>query len=344
MRPCLTSVGRPDDDRHRRFSDGPHLLRHCVTDFAGNVGCTPELADPRSTTTRRRILAPRRWRAATAGAASTTSISPGSTPTRARRARSGAPTGGSPGRPASTPVSSFAAGREHRGAARPLAAASGRSTRCTSGCATRPATTRRRRRSRCRCASTTCRPGVAFEAGDGAGVPEQIRADGDRRALRAGRRRDLLPAARRRRTGPSCRAKLQPAGDGQSELGRAPAGSRARAPTSSGPTPSTAPATRPRPRGAPMAPRWRCARRRRRWRPKRALPPRAKTRLFARLRGGDGRGDAADDPLRRPRPCSAAASLAPTAPASPAASCGSSPGPSRGALAPSADTLTVADR
>jgi len=42
MRPCeLTkSGGTTVDTAH--FSDGPHVLRHCEADFAGNAGCTPE--------------------------------------------------------------------------------------------------------------------------------------------------------------------------------------------------------------------------------------------------------------------------------------------------------------
>ena len=40
MRPCQTSVsgGAAIDTTH--FSDGHHSIHHCVTDFAGNVGCT----------------------------------------------------------------------------------------------------------------------------------------------------------------------------------------------------------------------------------------------------------------------------------------------------------------
>jgi hypothetical protein len=42
MRPCaLTASGSATVDT-ARFSDGPHLLRHCSTDFASNTGCTPE--------------------------------------------------------------------------------------------------------------------------------------------------------------------------------------------------------------------------------------------------------------------------------------------------------------
>jgi hypothetical protein len=42
MRPCGLGVsgGAPVDTN--RFSDGPHSIHHCVTDFAGNWGCTPD--------------------------------------------------------------------------------------------------------------------------------------------------------------------------------------------------------------------------------------------------------------------------------------------------------------
>ena len=94
------------------FSDGPHTLSHCATDFAGNVGCAPT-AQRRD---RQQPAGPSRaaWRspAARAGAGSTTSTSPGPTPTRGRPARSGAPTGGSPAPPASTPASSSPPARD----------------------------------------------------------------------------------------------------------------------------------------------------------------------------------------------------------------------------------------
>ncbi|MGE5280803.1 MAG: hypothetical protein ACM3N0_00510 [Chloroflexota bacterium] len=42
MQPCgLTASGSATVDT-TRFSDGPHGVRHCETDFAGNVGCTTE--------------------------------------------------------------------------------------------------------------------------------------------------------------------------------------------------------------------------------------------------------------------------------------------------------------
>jgi hypothetical protein len=39
MQPCLTGVSGQATLDTGRFSDGNHALHHCVTDFAGNVGC-----------------------------------------------------------------------------------------------------------------------------------------------------------------------------------------------------------------------------------------------------------------------------------------------------------------
>ncbi len=39
MRPCQTNVAAGQGVATTTFSDGPHALGHCVTDFAGNVGC-----------------------------------------------------------------------------------------------------------------------------------------------------------------------------------------------------------------------------------------------------------------------------------------------------------------
>jgi hypothetical protein len=41
MRPCVLGGGARMTVGTAGFSDGPHSVRHCVTDFAGNVGCTP---------------------------------------------------------------------------------------------------------------------------------------------------------------------------------------------------------------------------------------------------------------------------------------------------------------
>jgi hypothetical protein len=40
MRPCDTGVSASQSVATTTFSDGPHSLSHCATDFAGNVGCT----------------------------------------------------------------------------------------------------------------------------------------------------------------------------------------------------------------------------------------------------------------------------------------------------------------
>ena len=92
---------------------------------------------------------------------------------------------------------------------------------------------------------------------------------------------------------------------------------------SSAPKPPTAPATARRPRGAPTAPRWRSAGRRR---------GRAKAALAGARRGSSpacavapAPRRRADRPLRRAGDAQRPPHSTPTAPASPAASCGSSP-------------------
>jgi hypothetical protein len=42
MQPCLSSVSGHTAVDTTRFSDGVHTLRHCATDFAGNLGCSPD--------------------------------------------------------------------------------------------------------------------------------------------------------------------------------------------------------------------------------------------------------------------------------------------------------------
>ncbi len=42
MRPCSLGVSGGAAIDTTRFSDGPHAIHHCVTDFAGNGGCTPD--------------------------------------------------------------------------------------------------------------------------------------------------------------------------------------------------------------------------------------------------------------------------------------------------------------
>jgi hypothetical protein len=41
MRPCLPLVSESQSIATTTFSDGPHSLSHCVTDFSGNRACTP---------------------------------------------------------------------------------------------------------------------------------------------------------------------------------------------------------------------------------------------------------------------------------------------------------------
>jgi hypothetical protein len=42
MRPCAPAASASTVLDTTRFSDGPHALRHCAVDFAGNAGCTPD--------------------------------------------------------------------------------------------------------------------------------------------------------------------------------------------------------------------------------------------------------------------------------------------------------------
>jgi len=42
MRPCGLAASGGSAIDTTRFSDGPHALHHCATDFAGNVACTPD--------------------------------------------------------------------------------------------------------------------------------------------------------------------------------------------------------------------------------------------------------------------------------------------------------------
>ena len=210
----------------------------------------------RSTTTRRPTRATWRWPAARAGAGSTTSTSPGRTPTRARPARSPAPPGGSSGRPATTAGVRFAAGRG-------LAAAASTSRSRTPGAYTLALWLRDEAGNEAPASAVAVPlrlddvpPGVAFAADAGAGVPDSIRADvSDAHSGPAGGEIHYRRLGADRWT--ELPAKLR-AGDGAGTgaAGRPPARrAGARAPTSSAPTPSTRPATPPRPRAAPTAPR-----------------------------------------------------------------------------------------
>jgi hypothetical protein len=42
MRPCALAASGSATVDTTRFSDGPHSIHHCVTDFAANVACTPD--------------------------------------------------------------------------------------------------------------------------------------------------------------------------------------------------------------------------------------------------------------------------------------------------------------
>jgi hypothetical protein len=44
MQPCSLGASAGAAIDTTRFSDGPHSIHHCVSDFAGNVGCTPDQA------------------------------------------------------------------------------------------------------------------------------------------------------------------------------------------------------------------------------------------------------------------------------------------------------------
>ncbi len=297
MRPCELGVsGVARRSTPPRFSDGPHRLSHCVTDFAGNVGCTPAQHGPdRQQPAGPPALAGAR-RAATAGAGPTTSTSPGRTPTRA----SASPIGGASWRivgPAGYDTGvQFAAGRDIAAARSDL---------------TVPA------RGRLLRSHVWLRDEAGNEAPasavDGAAAPRRRAA---RRRLRRRRRRRLsrlgpAPTSPTSTPGPAggeihyrrlgterwieLPTKLVPAGAARTRrsssrrcpaLGarhlRLPRRRRRRAPAT----------RRPRP-AAPTAPRWRCARPAPAAGARPAAPPGAKTRLFARL--------ALAPPPRRPR-------------------------------------------
>ena len=195
------------------FSDGPHSVGHCVTDFAGNVNCLPRADGPDRQQPARPPARARRSPAARAGAAATTSISPGSTPTRARRARSAAPPGGSPARPATTAVPSSSAATSISRLQNLFVPARRRLLAAASGCATRPGTSPRPRLATVPLRFDDVPPGVAFEpAAGGDAAPTQIRAAGRRRALRARRAARSTSAASTPRRGPSCRPSSSAAG------------------------------------------------------------------------------------------------------------------------------------
>ena len=159
------------------FSDGPHALVHCVTDFAGNVGCTPPHtvlidnnapAHPRAPA----LAGGDGWRRVERLRPRLGEPRPGR-----RRARSPAPPGGSPARPASTPASSSPPAATcaalhdlavpAAGAYTLAALAARRSRQRGAGVGGR----------RCRCASTTSPRASPSRPTPRRGLPEQLRAD-----------------------------------------------------------------------------------------------------------------------------------------------------------------------
>ena len=188
----------------------------------------------------------------------------GRTPTRARRARSAAPLADHRARPATTPASSSPPGRDIASLRRPHRPGRRRLHASASGCATKRATTPPRPRSTSRCASTTSRPASPSRRRPTAtrgGAAELGPRRCHRRPLGPGERRDRLPPARRRR--------LDRAAD-QARAGRRGRTPRAWSRRCRRPRARHLPVPRrrgrrrrqraPRPRAAPTAPRWRCAR------------------------------------------------------------------------------------
>ena len=298
MQPCLLGVSGGATIGTTTFSDGPHSLGHCVTDFAGNVGCTPQQtvlidnnppAHPRNLT----LAGGEGWRRVDDFDLSWANPDQGpASPIGGASWRVTGPAGYDSG-------VKFAAGHEHRRAAPTSRCRRPAPTRCSSGCATKPATRRRPRRSTVPLRFDDVPPGVAFALSDGPDIPEQIRADltdahsGPAAGTISYRRLNAeewteLPT------------KLQPdAAAGKASLvARTPdlaPGTyvfRADAVDGAGNTASTTlradgteMAIRKTP--PPLA-------------PPRVVPPKAKTRLFARLRGGHGRGDALTVPFAAP--------------------------------------------
>ena len=165
---------RRRDDRHHPLQRRPPQLHHCVTDFAGNVGCTPDADRSRRQQPAGPPAQPRRLPAARAGAGSNDFDLAWANPDQG----AASPIGGAswridgpagydsgvkfaPGRDLSALQNLFAAaGRPLL--AQPLAARRGRQRGA------------RRRRSRCRCASTTCRPASpSTPPATGAGCPSR---------------------------------------------------------------------------------------------------------------------------------------------------------------------------
>jgi hypothetical protein len=296
MQPCLSSVGGQTTIDTRRFSDGIHLLRHCAADFAGNVGCSPswpiQMDNNPPAHPRNPILAGGDvWRRVNDFDLSWTNPDQGpASPIWGAYWRITGPAGYDTG-------VGFAPGQNiaalpDRSLPRPGLYSLHVWLRDEAGNDAPESALEIPLR------FDDVPPGVAFEADDGAGVLEQIRANvADAHSGPAGgtisyRRLNVADWT-------ELPSKAQPAGEGKaalvarlSDLAPGTYVFRADSVDRAGNTASTTlradgteMAIRRTP--PPVAPR-------------RALAPRTKTRLFARLRGGDGRGDELTIPFGAP--------------------------------------------
>jgi hypothetical protein len=287
MQPCYSSVGGQTTIDTRRFSDGIHLLRHCATDFAGNVGCSPSWpiqmdnnppAHPRNPA----LVGGDAWRRVNDFDLSWTNPDQGpASPIWGAYWRITGPAGYDTG--VSLAPGQNIAALPDRSLPRPGLYSLHLWLRDEAGNDAPGSALEIPLR------FDDVPPGVAFEADDGSGVPEQIRANvNDVHSGPAGgtisyRRLNVADWT-------ELPSKAQAAGEGKAVLvARLPdlapgtyvfrADSVDRAGNTTSTTlraDGTEMAIRRTP--PPVAPR-------------RALPPRTKTRLFARLRGGDGRGE-----------------------------------------------------
>lgn len=292
MQPCLTGVSATQTVATTNFSDGPHALTHCTTDFAGNSACTPARtvlidnnppAHPRSPALaggegwHRVDDFDLSWGNPDQGAAS---------PIAGASWRLTGPAGYDSG-------VGFAAGRDRTGLSDLSTPAAGTYSlqlwlRDEAGNEA-PASA----------ISVPLRlddvpPGIAFAASDGDGIPQQLQADvtdahsGPARGTIYYRRLDVerwteLPTKLVPGNDPSVAHLVAPTPDlaPGTYLFRADAGDGAgNSASSTRRADGTEMAIRKTP--PPAAPKQA---------PKQVPTPRAKTRLFARLRGGHGRGD-----------------------------------------------------
>ena len=176
MRPCDTAVAAAQTIATDGFSDGPHQLVHCLTDFAGNVGCLAPAHDP--------------GRQQPAGPPALAGLAGGE---GWRRVNDFDLAWSNPDQGAASPIAGAywriteRRRLRQRRPARRAGATSPRSptarfpppapTSSISGCATKRATTRRRPRSTCRCASTTFPPASPSRPTEGGGFPDSVSAD-----------------------------------------------------------------------------------------------------------------------------------------------------------------------